>query len=50
MWELLFHTQMLQFHQALKGLGNLNGQVTAKLLLQKHHWAPKKEKIEVYAH
>ena len=32
-WELLFHTQMLHFHLVLKGLGNLSGQGTSKLLL-----------------
>ena len=40
--QLLFHTQILHFYLVLKGLGNLRGQVTAKLLLQKHYWAWKK--------
>ena len=31
--QLLFHTQMLHFYLVLKGLGNLRGQVTAKVLL-----------------
>ena len=31
--QLLFHTQMLHFYLVLKGLGNLRGQVTAKVIL-----------------
>ena len=39
MWESLFHYSLV-----LKVWENLSGQVTAKLLQWKHHWAPKKKR------